>query len=146
MFLLRERRVEPWRERIRAVLASLNVPGVLVVPPEADPLLTVILGHWDDIRDAPHRVNYADVDSAAVAVAARLLATAGEVWVLPGPQPHVGVIRLQKPPESDVVAALMIWNEEGCLFYDVAGSDIMLADYIEGSVEVQTAKRPSGSP
>lgn len=139
-FLLRERQVEPWRERLRDVLTSFNVPVVLVTPPEADPLLEVILGHWHEVRDEPYRVTHADVGGAAIAVAARLSAAAGEVWVLPGPEPQVGVLRMQQPPETDLVASLIAWNRDGCIFYDVAGSHIVLADYLDGAVEVQTPR------
>ncbi len=139
-FLLRERQVEPWRERLRDVLTRFNVPVVLVTPPEADPMLEVILDHWDEVRDDPCRETHADVASAAMTVTARLSAAAGEIWVLPGPEPHVGVVRLQQPPETDLVASLIAWNREGCIFYDVAGSHIVLADYLDGAVEVQTPR------
>lgn len=149
-FLVAEREATPWREELARALSGFPIPVVLETPPGAEPRTTEILAAWERVmRAAPDRRTFTAVASAAEHVSAAAGAPGDELWVLPGPTPHVGVLSLTAPLAPDLAAVLATWNGEGFLILAPSRGDVLLVDLLQEDppiVEVQSGRVPGWSP
>ena len=92
-------------------------------------------GGWIVARGAasgaePERRTFTSASSVADHLATAAGQPGDELWILPGPQPQVGVLTLVAPLQPALVSVLTTWNREGFVVLNPTRGDVLLVDLL----------------
>ena len=130
-FLLAEREAKPWRDELAGVLADLPDAPMVETPPASDAKIRAILAAWGAASGAePERRTFTSASSVADHLATAAGQPGDQLWILPGPQPQVGVLTLVAPLQPALVSVLTTWNREGFVVLNPTRGDVLLVDLL----------------